>query len=83
MKWYGLRIGDSFECVGSDTESLKQMEDPVVIVELPEGGRGRVVLDSVAGTGAGATAVVAMKRETGPAVFMTRRALKAVVPRER
>ena len=52
------------------------MEDPVVVVvELPEGGRGRVVLDSGGvdvGAGAGATAVVvAMEGETGWATFIT------------
>ena len=45
------------------------MEDPVVVVELPEGGRGRVVLDSAAGSGgvgaAGTVVVVAMEGETG------------------
>jgi len=39
----------------------------VVVVELPEGGRGQVVLDSAAGSGGVATAiVVAMVGETGP-----------------
>jgi len=37
------------------------MEDPVmVVVELPERGRGWVVLDSAGGAGAAAVAVVAM-----------------------
>jgi hypothetical protein len=38
-----------------------------VVVELPVGGRGRVVLDSAAGAGAGAATavVVTMKGETG------------------
>ena len=43
------------------------MKDPVVVVELPEGGRGRVMLDSAAGSGgaAGTVVVVAMEGETG------------------
>ena len=45
------------------------MEDSVVVVELPETGRGRVVLDSAASSGSGSDAVtvvvVAMEGETG------------------
>jgi hypothetical protein len=44
------------------------MEDPVVVVvELPEGGRGRVVLGSVSefGDGVATVVVVNMEKETG------------------
>jgi hypothetical protein len=48
------------------------MEDPVVVVELREGGRGRgrVVLDSAAGAAA-IVVVVTMKGEMGSTAFMT------------
>jgi hypothetical protein len=52
------------------------MEDLVVVVELPESGRERVVSDSAGGAGAGATTVVvgAMEGEMGSpnaGAFMT------------
>jgi len=42
---------------------LQRMGDPVDIVELPEGGRGRAVLDSAAGSGAGAATVIVVAME--------------------
>ena len=57
--------------------TLSPMEDPVVVVvvELREKGRGRVVLDSAGGAGAATVVVVAMDGEMGSpnaGAFMTK-----------
>jgi hypothetical protein len=49
--------------------TLQRIQHRVVVIELPEGGQGWVVLDSAVGSGAGAAGatvvVVAMEGETG------------------
>lgn len=50
------------------------MEDEVVVVKFTQGGQGRAVLDSAAGSGVGAgaaTVVVVMEGKSGSAVFIT------------